>query len=78
MSRPCRMYARDVKCFQNPIPGSLRGRDHFLDLGVNGRIILRWTRRKQDMCGTHQSCEYCDGVSGSVRTERFADCMSDC
>jgi hypothetical protein len=60
VGRSCRMYAREVKCFQNSISGSLRGRDHFLDLGVNGR-----------MCGAHQSCENCDGLSGSVRTERF-------
>lgn len=46
MGRSCRMCARDVKFFQNSVSGSLRGRNHYLDLGVNGRIILRLTRRK--------------------------------
>jgi hypothetical protein len=31
--------------------GNLRERDHFEDLGVDGRIILRWIFRKWD--GVH-------------------------
>jgi hypothetical protein len=77
VGKSCRMYAREAKCFQNSVPGTLTGTDHFPDLDVNGRIILKWTRRKF-MCGRRESCEYCDEFSGSVRTERFADCMSDC
>jgi hypothetical protein len=29
--------------------GNLRERDHWRDLGVNGRIILRWIFKKQDV-----------------------------
>ena len=29
--------------------GNLRVRDHLGDLGVNGRIILRWILRKYDV-----------------------------
>jgi len=31
------------------VVGNLRERDHFEDLGINGRIILRWICRKWDV-----------------------------
>jgi hypothetical protein len=30
-------------------PGNLNGRDHFVDLGVNGRMILEMTLKKQSV-----------------------------
>ena len=40
--------------------GNLRERDHFVDPGVDGRIILRWIFRKQDV-GSMESIELAEG-----------------
>ena len=64
--------------------GSLRKRDHWGDLDIDGRIILRWIFRKwEGVVGTGWSwlrigtgggtCEYGDEPSGSVKCREFLD-----
>ena len=40
------MYGEVERCIQVFLWGNLRERDHLEDLGVDGRIILRWMFRK--------------------------------
>ena len=43
------MYGRKGEVYTRFWWGIMRVRDHFEDLGVDGRIILRWVFRKCDL-----------------------------
>jgi len=49
MSGACSMYGGIGEAYRGLCWGNLRGRDHLGDPGVDGRIILRWIFRKQDV-----------------------------
>ena len=64
--------------------GNLRGRDHWGDQDVDGRIILRWIFRKWegvvglDGAGSRQgqmagACEYGNELSGSIKSGESLD-----
>ena len=62
--------------------GDQRERDHFEDLSVDGRIILKWIFKKLDWRGmewidlaqdTDGSCECCNEASGSIKCGEFLD-----
>jgi hypothetical protein len=42
MDRACTMHRIDEKCIQNFLSGNMRKRHSLEDLGVDGRIILKW------------------------------------
>jgi hypothetical protein len=44
MGGTCSTHRKSEKSMQNCSWGNLRGRDHFEDLYVDGRIILKWIR----------------------------------
>ena len=67
--------------------GSLRERDHLEDLGVDGRIILRWIFRKWDVgvwtgssyftIGTVVgTCECGNEPLGSIKCGKFLDLLT--
>jgi hypothetical protein len=49
MGRECSTYGGEERCIQGFWWGNLRKRDHLEDLGVDGRIVLRWIFRKWDL-----------------------------
>jgi hypothetical protein len=64
--------------------GTLRGKDHLEDPGVDGRIILRWIFRKwdggmewidlaQDRKGVAGTCKCGNEPSGSIKSREFLD-----
>jgi hypothetical protein len=48
MSGACSTYGGGGEVYAGFWWGNLRERDHLEDLGVDGRIILRWVFRKLD------------------------------
>jgi hypothetical protein len=42
MGEACKTHGRDEKCTYNFLSENMRKRKHFQDLGVDGRIILKW------------------------------------
>jgi hypothetical protein len=68
---------------------NLKGRDHFEDLCVDGRVISEWTLVKQDgkvwaVCiwlrirTSGGLCEHSNESSGSMRSGEFLGYLSDC
>jgi hypothetical protein len=68
--------------------GGPKARDHWEDLGIGGKIILRWTYGDRDRCGELDSagsgygpvagfCEHGDEPSGSIRKQDIFDKLSD-
>jgi len=65
------------------VGGGLRERDHLTELGVVGRIILRWIFRKWDVYGLDVAVsgyrqvagtfEYGSEYSGSIKCGEFLD-----
>jgi len=49
MGRTCSAYGGKGEAYTGLWWGNLRERDHLGDLGVDGRIILRWIFRKRDV-----------------------------
>jgi len=49
MGRACSAYGEKDRRITEFWWGNLRERDHLGDPGIDGRIILRWIIRKQDM-----------------------------
>jgi len=46
MGGACNAFWGEKKCIQGFWWGNLRERNHFEDLGVEGKIILKWTLKK--------------------------------
>jgi hypothetical protein len=46
MGRTCGIYGKQERCIQGFCGGDLRERDHFEDLDVDGRTILKWILKK--------------------------------
>jgi hypothetical protein len=44
----CSRYGGQERCIQGFGGGDLMERDHFEDIGIDGRIILRWIFKKWD------------------------------
>jgi hypothetical protein len=61
--------------------GNLRERDHWGDLGVDGRVILRWIFRKwhvglwagSGLCQVAETCVCGNEPSGSIKCGEFLD-----
>jgi len=60
--------------------GNLRGSDHLEDLGVDGRIILKWIFKNLDggldwidLAQVAGSCECGNESLGSIKFEAFLD-----
>jgi hypothetical protein len=46
--KPKRIRWGDMKCIKNSLK-NLKGSDHLQDLGVDGKIILKWILEKQSL-----------------------------
>jgi hypothetical protein len=49
MGGACSTYEGEERRIQGVLGGNLKENDHLGDLGVDGRIILRWIYRKWDV-----------------------------
>jgi len=49
MGGVCRTYGGEERCIQGFRWGNLKERHHLEDIGVNGRIILRWMLKKWNL-----------------------------
>jgi hypothetical protein len=84
------MYISDLPTLNTNFRlGNLRGGDHLEDLGVDGRIILRWIVRKWgEKVWTEciwlrwgpvaGCCEHGNELSGSIKGGKFLDQLSNC
>ena len=84
MGAECSTYGGEDRCIQNFGRGDLREVYHSEDLGLDGRIILRWIFRKWlvgyglDQAGSGQgqvagTCECGNESSGSIKRGEFLD-----
>jgi hypothetical protein len=42
MGRACSIYGRQERCIQRFVEKTIRKRQHLEELGLDGRIILKW------------------------------------
>jgi len=69
MGGTCSTYGGKERCIHGFWWGNVRARDNLEDLGVDGRIILRWIFRKWDVgAGTGSSWLRIGTGGGFLRT----------
>jgi hypothetical protein len=80
------METKYLKTFNFPNPSYLitptvgPTRDHSGDLGIDGRVILKWILKIPLAHGRVQLvgfCKHCNKLSGSIKVGEFLDWMND-
>ena len=66
MGRTCNTYRQVDKCVET-LAKNLKGRDHLNGLGVDERVMLKWTLQKQSLGLGHLNVSWVEGKIGSYR-----------